>query len=207
MKLFLSYATKNATVAEEIYYALVGAGHDVFFDKSSLQPGDNYTRLLHDAIEAADGFIFLISPESVQAGSYTLTELKYAGQKWAHPEQRVLPVMVQPTSFEAIPAYLKAVTILQPAGSIAAEVVESLRGWGKPVTVVSPQQQIVSTTGSLIIILLAGVLIAVALGTLFSLAYPRVGIRVDLLFLFTLVGVLLAVAVRGFWRFIRRNSK
>jgi hypothetical protein len=103
MKLFLSYASENGGIAEKIYFALVGAGHIVFFDRPSLKPGDNYDRRLREAIEAADGLIFLISPQSVQAGGYALTELKYARQKWAHPERRVLPVIVQPTNFKTIP--------------------------------------------------------------------------------------------------------
>ena len=96
MKLFLSYATENYEIAEEVYLALVGAGHEVFFDRPSLKPGENYTQRLREAITNTDGMIFLISPKSIKLGSYALTELKYTRQKWEHPEGRVLPVMVQP---------------------------------------------------------------------------------------------------------------
>jgi hypothetical protein len=68
MKLFLSYASENCGIAEEIYFALVGAGHEVFFDRPSLKPGDNYVRRLREAIGTVDGVVFLISPESVQGG-------------------------------------------------------------------------------------------------------------------------------------------
>ena len=36
MKIFLSFASPDRSVAEEIQLALLGAGHDVFFDEASL---------------------------------------------------------------------------------------------------------------------------------------------------------------------------
>jgi hypothetical protein len=129
MKLFIAYAAESRRIADETHLALVGAGHDVFFDRPSLSPGENYSRTIRKAIFGAEGLIFLISPGSIEPGSYTLTELKYARSRWPHPERRVLPVMVQPTPLEEIPAYLKAVTILEPEGHIAAEVVDALESW------------------------------------------------------------------------------
>ncbi len=55
-------------------------------------------------------------------GRYTLTELKIASRKWPNSTGRVLPVMIEATPFEAMPAYLKAVTVLTPEGTVAAEV-------------------------------------------------------------------------------------
>ena len=42
-------------------------------------------------------------------GRYTMTELRFAEEKWRSPAGRVLPVMVQATDTAAIPAYLRAV--------------------------------------------------------------------------------------------------
>jgi tetratricopeptide (TPR) repeat protein len=50
-----------------------------------------------------------------------LTELKLARAKWSVPDGRILPVMVEPTPMSDVPAYLKAVTILEPKGSVSAE--------------------------------------------------------------------------------------
>ena len=75
---------------------------------------------------AADAMVFLISPHSVDDNSYTLTELKFARQKWAHPKARLLPVMVGKTDWDRIPSYLKAVTVLTPAGNVAAEVIAAV---------------------------------------------------------------------------------
>jgi hypothetical protein len=46
MKVFLSYASEDRQIAEEIQLALTGAGHNVFFDRESLAPaGEFYSRL------------------------------------------------------------------------------------------------------------------------------------------------------------------
>jgi hypothetical protein len=132
MKVFLSYSSRDRASAEEISLALTASGHDVFFDRDLLAPGDDYNRQLFEAIEGADAFVFLITPDSVRSGAYTLSELKFVREKWSRPENRVLPVMLKPTAVEAIPSYLKAVTILEPEGNVAAEVVHALRGRKTP---------------------------------------------------------------------------
>jgi hypothetical protein len=133
MKLFLSYASEYQTSADDIGLALAGAGHEVIFDQSWLKPGEDYHRRICDAMDQADGMVFLIAPEAVEAGSYALTELKLAREKWPHPEHRVWPVMLRPTPLELIPPYLRAVTILRPEGNVAAEVTSALRGWASSV--------------------------------------------------------------------------
>ena len=67
-----------------------------------------------------------ISPHAIEPGSYTLTELRMAQERWPHPGRRVLPVMLEPTEIERVPAYLRAVTIFQPAGNVAAELAAHL---------------------------------------------------------------------------------
>lgn len=122
MRIFLSYSSADREVAEEIQLALLGEGHEVFFDKDSLPAGGTYHGRIDEAIRLADLLIFLISPHSLAPGSYTLTELKIARTKWRHPKDRVLPVRLGSTPWNAIPPYLKSVTILEPTGSVAAEV-------------------------------------------------------------------------------------
>lgn len=123
MRVFLSYASQDRTRAEEISLALEGRGHDVFFDRSDLEAGEDYHAVIHDRIRRADQFIFLISPRSVRPTAYTLTELRFARERWPHPKHNVLPVLIEPTPLEDVPAYLRGVTILEPEGNVAAEVV------------------------------------------------------------------------------------
>lgn len=130
--IFLSYASEQRLAAEEIALALRAEGHSVFFDRSELPEGDAYNARIREAIEACDLLVFLASPHAVAAGRYTLTELGFAEDRWRSPAGRVLPVMVEPTETAALPAYLRAVVILRPAGNVAAEVVAAVERMLKP---------------------------------------------------------------------------
>jgi len=122
MKIFLSYASEQRDLADAVNLALMAQGHDIFFDRDDLPPGGDYNGRIRSAIAASDGLIFLISPQSVAPGSYALTELKLAREKWRHPRGCVLPVLALPTPYTAIPVFLKAVTVLEPEGNLVAEV-------------------------------------------------------------------------------------
>ena len=78
MHIFLSYASENRPRAEEIALALKADGHDVFFDSAKLSGGENYHQVIRAQIAEADLLVFLISPDSVQPGAYTLSELPRA---------------------------------------------------------------------------------------------------------------------------------
>jgi hypothetical protein len=140
MRIFLSYASEHRNVAEPIAFTLRGRGHRVFLDKDDLPPGKSYDDQIAQAIEDSDLFIFLISPESVDKGRFTLTELGFARQKWPVASRNILPVVIKPVDFGDIPNYLKAVSVLEPVGNVAAEVSNAVQrlGHGAPVRVVLP---------------------------------------------------------------------
>jgi hypothetical protein len=120
--IFLSYPSSLGETAERIELSLKGEGYAVFRDRSALPPGESFDARIRAAVEESDLFVFLITPESVSPGHYTLTELKFAEQRWVHPAGRVLPVMAESTPIESVPAVLQAVTILKPQGNLVAEV-------------------------------------------------------------------------------------
>jgi hypothetical protein len=126
MRVFVSYSSQDRAKAEDVALAVEGAGHDVFFDRTDLEGGDDYHQRIRDRIRDADRFVFLITPASVREGAYTLTELRMAREKWAHPKGRVIPVMLERTPIAAVPAYLRGVTIFEPEGNVAAEVASQL---------------------------------------------------------------------------------
>lgn len=133
MQIFLSYASEDRDLADEIQLALLGAGHKVFFDKESLPAGEDYHSRIERAVQQSDIFVFLISSKSVAQGSYALTELKFARTKWPYPKDKLLPVRLHGTPWEAIPPYLKSVTVLEPEGSAPAEIVEAVAALGTSV--------------------------------------------------------------------------
>src|SRR5262245_55147778 len=106
VKVFLSYASEQKDVARSIEVALRGEGHAVFLDRSALEPGETYNDQIREAIAASDLFVFLITPEALAPGRYTLTELELAERRWPSPSGHVLPVVVRPTPIATIPPYL-----------------------------------------------------------------------------------------------------
>ena len=121
MQIFLSFPSELESAADEIAQSLRNCDYDVFFSHDDLPPGDSFDMRVETAISKSDFMVFLISPESVTRGRYTLTEMGFARTKWPNPSKRVLPVMAVPTPLENVPSYLKAVTILEPEGNMAAE--------------------------------------------------------------------------------------
>jgi hypothetical protein len=121
MKIFITHASEDKKVAESITFSLRSRGYTVFLDRDDLPPGESFDQQIRNAVQDSDIFVFLISPDSVADGRYTLTELTFARRKWPNPSNHVLPVMVRKTLPDQIPPYLKAVTILEPLGNITAE--------------------------------------------------------------------------------------
>jgi tetratricopeptide (TPR) repeat protein len=132
MKIFVSYASEQAEIAQSVDLALRGEGHQTFFDRASLPGGEAYNRAIREGVQNCDLFVFLVSPESVRHGRYSLTELEFAQAKWPNPSGHVLPVMLAPTDMAAVPPYLKAVSILQPSGDIPASVAAEVARVGRP---------------------------------------------------------------------------
>jgi formylglycine-generating enzyme required for sulfatase activity len=126
MKIFLSYSSKDRALAEPIYLGLRAQGHKVFFDRTDLPPGEEYDNRIRQAIEGSHLFVFLASPESLEPGSYTLTELSIAQKTWEHPGGRLLPVVLRSIGLDRLPPYLKSVTLLEPEGNVPAAVADAV---------------------------------------------------------------------------------
>ena len=126
MKIFLSYASEDRRIAEEVSLALTQQGHDVFFDREDLPAGDEFHSRIRRAIESADLLIFLVSAHAFDAGSYTINELDIAQKKWPEPSGRLLPVLLRPMDLARVPIYLKSVTFLQTEGNVTAMVADAV---------------------------------------------------------------------------------
>ena len=122
MKLFLSYAREDLDIAQAVRQALLAEGHEVFFDQQDLKHGDAYNKIIRMAISDSEGFVYLVSPYSVQAGSYALSELEQAVAKWHSDPKRIMPFYARDT--QTLPPIIPATTIERTSGSLAAKVVE-----------------------------------------------------------------------------------
>jgi hypothetical protein len=127
MEIFIAHAREDSRFSQELLMALRGAGHSVFLDSDALSAGSPHHARIQDAIDNSDVFIFLVSPDSVAPGKYTLSELEQAKSRWKNPAGHVIPVMVRGTELDQIDPYLTAVTILTPKGNVAAETLAAVR--------------------------------------------------------------------------------
>lgn len=121
-RIFLSYSRAQLASAEKIEAALSARDFGVFFDRTDLPSGQEFTSRIAEAIKGSQLFIFLISPDSVCPGSYTLSELDIRRHSHPNPSGTLLPVMLKETLPDAIPAYLQAVNILYPPGNVPADI-------------------------------------------------------------------------------------
>jgi len=132
MRVFVSYAAEQRRIAERVSLALVADGHEVFFDRTALEAAAEYNTAIREQLAASDLLVFLVSRDSLAPGTYALTELTLAQAQWRHPAHHVLPVRVDDVPFDMIPEYLKAVSLLEPAGDVAAEVAACVQGMRPP---------------------------------------------------------------------------
>lgn len=126
MRIFLSYASEDRARIEPIRFALAEQGHDVFYDREDLKPGEAFDSKIRAAIERSDLFVCFLTPHTVDAGSYTLNELAVAERMWPLADGRVLPVILADVPRQDIPAYLRSVTCLTPVGNVTASVSDAV---------------------------------------------------------------------------------
>lgn len=163
MRIFLSYASQDRPSAEAINRVLLEQGHDVFFDREDLPPGEEFHSRIRRAIEKAHLFVFLVSEDAIDSGSYTLTELDIADKSLRQASGRLLPVLLRPTAVERLPALVKSVTVLDSPGNVPAAVADAVHrialgrrraiqwkvGWGIAAAVlVAAVVWVVRSTGS-----------------------------------------------------------
>jgi len=126
MKVFLSYASQDREAASAINRALLNQGHDAFFDREDLPPGEEFHMRIRRAIERSDLFVCLVTEHALDPGSYTLTELDIAQKVLARTHGRLLPVLLEPIPFARLPEFLTSVTVLDTQGDITAAVADAV---------------------------------------------------------------------------------
>jgi WD40 repeat protein len=81
---------------------LVAHGKDVWIDTDGLADGEVFPEALRTAIEGADTFVFVITPEAV-ASRYCQTEVDHA----AKLGKRIIPLLLRPVPDDALPSNLR----------------------------------------------------------------------------------------------------
>jgi hypothetical protein len=124
---FISHASEQAKAAASLCQKLRGRHFEVFLDQDSLPAGGSYDSRIRAAVEACDVFVFLITPQAMTAGKYSLTELGYAKRRWSNPDMYVLPVLLSDTPIDEIDPYLRqSVSFFRIKGNFETEVADAI---------------------------------------------------------------------------------
>lgn len=91
-RIFVSYSRSDQEPAEHIANELKAHGADVFIDLQRLTAGEDFVGRLGKEISAADVFVLLLSPRSVES-RWVKAEVNWAFTQ----EKRILPVLLEET--------------------------------------------------------------------------------------------------------------
>lgn len=103
MKVFISYASQDAAVAEQVVTALRQAGIDIWYDKQEIAPGENWGERIAEGLKQSDSMVLLMSPDALHSSrvgwdlDYALGEPTYSnrlitvlvGGEDQFPEQKI----------------------------------------------------------------------------------------------------------------------
>ncbi len=96
-RVFVSYGHEDLAVAQELYNALLRAGHTPWLDKRDLMPGERWSERISDEIPKADFFVLLLSRRSFTRRGFLQKEVRLALEilDQIPPDQRFLiPVLL-----------------------------------------------------------------------------------------------------------------
>lgn len=133
-KIFISYATKDKASAHQIAEELRSAGFDPWLDAQQVQPGENWSQAIGNALEKSDAIVLLVSkaflqsPRLIEEWNFAIGSKKHAG--------RVLPIVAPGTPVASIPwilkhlQHLKAGTDWKRTGRRAADLLREIEASG-----------------------------------------------------------------------------
>ena len=132
MRLFVSYARVDRPFCEQIVETLESA-HEVWFDKR-LHAGKKWWDQITGRLAWCEGFVYLLSPESVES--------EYCRKEYAIADgagKAIFPVIIQPGT--AVPDDLRAIQLVDCSAGLTATAATALmagiylverEGWDKP---------------------------------------------------------------------------
>jgi len=126
MNVFLSYAHPDRQWAKELATHLTEAHLTVEDPARDLLPGDNWAGKFSRALNKADAFVVLLSPDATESPRIR-HEIQYALGSTQFKD-RLIPVLIRPTG--GIPWILKEMDIIEPRDPLEAaqQIVPLLMG-------------------------------------------------------------------------------
>ena len=118
---FISYSRKDSDFVRKLNIALQNAGKTTWFDQESIAAGMKFEEELYRGINAADNFLFIISPNAVES-SYCKTEINYAQKQG----KRLLTLLSTETLAESLPSTLRSLNWIDFAGNAFDKAFQNL---------------------------------------------------------------------------------
>jgi YVTN family beta-propeller protein len=95
---FLSYSRRDGAFVQRLGSALRERGKEVWVDVEGIRDAEVFPEALRRAVESSDGFVFVISPDSV-GSSFCVEEVEHA----ASLNKRIVPIALRPVTDEEVP--------------------------------------------------------------------------------------------------------
>jgi len=105
---FISYSRADQDFVRRLYEALEKAGRGAWVDWEGIPPSAEWLAEIYGAIEAADSFVFVLSPDSV-ASTVCGLEVAHA----ANRKKRLIPVVARECNAETVPEALRRLNWVQ----------------------------------------------------------------------------------------------
>jgi hypothetical protein len=168
-QLFISYSRKDTAFVRRLAGDLEKAGYSVWWDISDLRGGDDWVRLIPEAIQTSDFFIVVLSPNST-ASEWVRKEYTQA----ISLHKKIIPIMLERTP---VPFALNTINFLDFTSDEAyPENVKALLlalGYtGAMPTLTTPARPL--TLRRLILPIVVGALILLAIGAYYIFSPPPV---------------------------------
>ncbi len=103
-EVFISYSRKDSDFARRLNEQLQINGKTTWFDQESISEGVNFEKEIFNGIAAADNFVFVVSPDSIES-EYCEREVNYAAQL----NKRFISVKVREPEPEKMPEALRLI--------------------------------------------------------------------------------------------------
>lgn len=107
---FISYARRDGSFVESLQEALRKAGRSPWIDVHGIRPAEDFMQAICDAIDRAQAFVFVLSPDSVSS--------KICARELEHAEQghkRLVPVVCREVQDSLVPAALRSLNWIRLA--------------------------------------------------------------------------------------------
>src|SRR5436309_3731745 len=96
--IFISYARENRDFVHRLDESLKSRGREAWVDWEGIRPTEEFMQAIYGAIEGADTFVFVLTPDSV-ASVVCGREIEHAA---AH-HKRMVPIVAQDVNAETVP--------------------------------------------------------------------------------------------------------